>query len=104
MKAAMDGSQILIEKDSVPEPHIAAVKEEVAVSSKVGLTGDLPVEGAGRGWATQVEDSSCAEPHGAVKTEVRISLPPKRKVAGCELKTTVTVGRAESNMSTLLHR
>lgn len=85
IKTPVDDSHTPMEYGSISEPGNAAVKAEVAVSSKADPMGTSRVEAAAREWAApteDVEDGACAEPDGAVKTEVGIAFSSKRAAAG----------------------
>ncbi|CAM9182221.1 unnamed protein product, partial [Pylaiella littoralis] len=71
-----------VEVGSIPQPDGAAVKTEVAVSSKAGTRKALPVEPVAGERATPVEDGALAHPESAVKTEVKIAFPSKKRLLG----------------------
>lgn len=86
INAPEDDFHTSVKDDSVSEPDDAAVKPEVAVSSKAGTRKALSVAPVAAGErTTSVEDGSRAVPEAAVKTEVKIALPSKNAAAGGEL-------------------
>lgn len=101
IEVAVDEGRTPVEDGSFSEPDDTAIKTEVVVPSKKGLTEAFPGEAMVGEWITPAGDGSHVEPGGAVKTELGISFPSKRPATEGKLKTMATAASAESNMSPL---